>query len=207
MTSIWLATFKSHLGDGTLASNTLCVAASPWEDFDLEDPDMSEIADGIVDWLKEPYKQALATAWTLDEITVNGVLDHEGEGVTRTVGEAGELTLGSGALPKEICAIITFRTSYTHRSGRGRWFFPSPLRSSFLGNPDAWDPSEDYYMQLTALGDRINEDWEFDYGSGGLNNGRLQARVFSRVDSEAREITATIVRPRPHWLRSRSTSP
>jgi hypothetical protein len=193
------------MDDGTLFSNTICVVCE--DGGNLEKADAGEIIDACESWLKTEYLAMLCSRWTLAELVLRGIRAQDGVLAAKSESAAGTLYAGTDDLPKEICQVMTIRTNYAKRSGHGRIFIPSPLKSAALQTNNTWKTSDTYWTHAATFGDKLLAQHSFSYGTLGGFTGNLVCNVYSRVHDEIHEMSGYVRRPNPHWLRSRATSP
>jgi hypothetical protein len=204
-TGYYTVAFKSTGPSGVELVNTFAVK---WDDnIALEDPGATDITTALANWLVDDYVSILPSAITFDELTVRSILPDVEVTAAHTVGLSGLLSAGEGDLPVECCTVCTLRTGNATRSGRGRMFIPSPLASSYLDSPDHWDASSEYWSAINVFMNDLQDGHDFDYGDLDAFSAHLSLVVWSRHLDEAFDSTSFTVRSRPHWLRSRSTSP
>lgn len=200
-----MLSFKSQSEDGRLIVNNLCIVCE--DGGDLEQADPGEILGAANTWLFNLYKACLRSSYTVNELQLRGIRAQYGVEETLAKGETGTLTAGTGTLPWEVCMVLSLKTNYAARSGRGRMFIPSPLSSSYLTSPSQWSTGSAYWNAVHALGEAIKTPHNFTFGTGGAFSADLVANVYSRAHNDIHEIRGYVQRQQPHWLRSRSTAP
>ena len=200
---LWQCAWRSTDTSGTLFVNTLHVQV-------FEDPDdnFNASADGVADGVDAAfttlYRAMLNTAYTVNELAVRELRTATPEAAAKSLAVAGTLANATSLLPIEVCGIITWKSNVATRSGRGRMFVPSPRYSSYLTTNDAWNTGAAYWTAMGAFAAEVLTTNTFV--EGGVTY-TIQPVVYSRAHDQANEITSYVRRQRPHWLRSRSTSP
>lgn len=86
-------------------------------------------------------------------------------------------------------------------------FLPSPMRDSALQHADQWATADSNWSSVTNFGNALLAGHNFTYGTLGAFTSHLSTRVHSRTHNTDYDVTGYTQRSRPHWLRSRSTSP
>lgn len=202
----FLAALRSTDAAGVLYVNTFAVRC------DEVGPDVfgatdQQIADATADWVHDTYRALLSTDYTWQDITLRGILGHDGEAL-HVVGEAGTFPRepgGSFQLPREVCCILTLKTAHVGRSGRGHMALPSPDDAGELASNSSWKTGAgSYFSKVQAFGDALLAGHDF---SASAIDYHLSARLWSRKDGVTRDLVSAQARPPVRWLRSRSTAP
>lgn len=192
---------KSHDTEGVQYVNTLAIELTT--DSLLGPDEFVDVAEACESWLATAYRACLAPQYTVDEFTVQGIEGLNGEG-SSAVGLAGTLAdLGGAPLPRECAAVITWRTAFVGRQGRGRVYIPSPRDASYVSDQSTWNTGGGFWPALAGFGDAVLAGWTGTIGSDATSE--LTACVWSRVSHQLRPITSYVRRPAVRWLRSRAT--
>lgn len=209
MARTYRATFRCHdLDDGSLIEPSLHYQTDvPTAG---SEPDANDVAAGIAAILGGPFIALCHTKIFIDELRVrseelkgSGVIPVEGTSIFST---PGTLTSTVPDLPRELVGIVNLHSTAATRSGRGYTTLPSPYVATNL----------------------VNRLWAGAYGSAGLQFANLLDNSFDLgtvqithvnpvVYSHTRRqrlqepftfrVTRATFNVRPHWLRSRGTSP
>lgn len=177
---------------------------------------MAEIRDALATALSPPYRACIANAWTLKSIVVSEVLPPGSTDVPEQASNSyslrGSITATGDQLPVPVTPLVTWYSNAAIRSGHGRSFLPSPGNASYLAASGNWDTAAAWYTTtvpafITAARSNITVDV-----SGGLD-ATASLVVYSRTRHERAldeyyfDVVSGVLRPAPHWLRSRSTAP
>lgn len=201
----FIAAFKSTDAGGVQYVNTLAVG----QDVPLGPDtalDYDTLANDVYTWLGTEYLAMLAPDYTLNEVHVLGILGGNGEG-TKSVGAVGTLNLSGTtehSCPKELTAVLTFKTAVAGRRGRGRIFVPSPRWAEFMSNVSQWNTASNYWTAIGAFGAKVLAGANITHGAA---EHHYTGKVWSRAGNTVNDITAYIRRPEYHFLRSRRTAP
>jgi len=138
-----------------------------------------------------------------EEIPASGILPVE---AFRSVSSAGVLAVTEGDLPRELVALVNLHTATSSRSARGYITLPGPYSEGYLTGKN-WAGT--YATAGNAFADLLDDT--FTLGSA------LPSTVRPVVYSRTRRIrnftpytfhvTGATFNTRPHWRRSRGTSP
>lgn len=200
-----LIAFVSTDAGGVEYVNTLAVKSDP-VGIDSNEQTAGEFLAAVDDWLADAYRAVLSDAYTLVRLQLVGILGWDAEG-SRSIAGGGTLSNVSNVgapIPREVAAIITWKTGTHTRSGRGRIFVPAPADAHHLASRNAWNTGTAYWSGLEAFAGAVLEGWDTPFETPDVH---LSGRVYSRVDAVTRDITSYIVRLEPHWLRSRASAP
>lgn len=199
------AAFKSTDPSGTLFVNTFSVH-QVWDNA-FTTPGMGLTCESVANWLKDDYLAMLVPAYSLGTVAIRELGVDEPKVAEIAIDENGTCSGVSGELPVEVCMVLSFKTEVATRAARGRIFVPSPRGSTPLQSPDKWDPDTNYWEHAQTFGETLLTSPVIDYGPLDAYSFSLTAEVWSRVNQNGHDITSVTRRPRPHWLRSRSTAP
>lgn len=205
-TTTWAVAWRSLRSDGTSFVNTICVRDDPTTGA-LETPSPGEIVGNIDSWLTTKYRAMLAPGYTVQEVHIRELYSGTPREAISTVNGAGTGAAETANMPVEVCKVISWKTNVATRRGRGRIFVPSPVRASALNTADAWATADTYWSNATTFINALLAGDDYSYGTGGAFTSHQSLRVHSRAGNTDFDVTAGVQRVRPHWLRSRSTSP
>lgn len=168
-----------------------------------ETPTAEQVAAALGTHLMPTYRDVLQSDYTVADVTVERIVGGAvTEAAVAAVGANGTLDSGPGGpLPREVCMLLRLTSSRPGRSGKGRLYIPSPLRSNTLDGPDAWLTSNAYWTKVGTLGTTLVAGVVDTFDTG------LTFGVYSRVHDEFNPLVGQARDPRPHWLRSRMTAP
>lgn len=156
---IYRVNFVSRIGAaGIDLVNTFHV----WADGDVwsvPDPSCAQVAAEVNTELQAAYRNMLGTNATLDRISVSTVTDPSDPSQVPSMadyalGLAGARTLADDDLPPGLCPRITWRTSSSARSFRGRSFLP-PVETTTAMVDDQLSAANAYTTAIGVFGDKI----------------------------------------------------
>lgn len=207
---IWKTTWRSSYADGTLVSNSLHFVSQPTTG--LADVSADELRLAVDDALTEAYLACVPSDITLHEHVASQILPPLStdipEGAIRTFeGASGTLTAGTEALPKGLVGIMSLQTGVARRWARGYMALPGSLNSAHLDDGNWSGAYSDACLAFAALLDD-------DYEAGDDDSVSIIPVVYSRkraltlgIDNAWAQVQAGVFREKPHWRRSRTTSP
>lgn len=179
--------------------------------LDILQVDVDTALTALGDNLKTPFKNMLATDFTLNEIT--GVTEEALPSAIPFTGAypvnlSGTRSHTDDRLPLGLSALVAIRTHAAVRGGSGRFWAPPPIGSIALGGGHTWDHTQAYWLNVKAFCDALMRtisagDW---FSLGGT---RLDLVVYSRTRRlrgdavYAFDASSYAIRDEPHWLRSR----
>lgn len=119
--------------------------------------DWQSLANSISDTYKVKFKNLMANEATYKGVQLviypNPSLYAP---VTSNTG-AGVGVAGAGPLPLQVSGVLTLRTAFMGRSGRGRLFMPFPAGADNIGAAEP-TPTADYVTRLNSLGSSFLTD-------------------------------------------------
>jgi hypothetical protein len=212
MATVWRCSFDS-IRSGVSVVNTFHVVARPNSGSD--DPSADTVRDALDSALTTKYRAVLPTDATLLDLTVREELAPGDHGIPResvkTIGSAGTRTAADTNLPPSMTLLATVRTNAAVRSGHGRLFLPLPTEQAALTGGAIWRTTNAFWLNsITFMNELLTQH---HWTVLGLTAGNLDLVVYSRTRRERGDAnyyfdaTAYVLRPAPHWLRSRSTAP
>lgn len=209
--AIWKTTWRSHYDDGTLVSNGLHWVSQPAGGMDDATADTIR---GIIDTaLTDAYLNCLPTELNLDLFEVSQILPHDStdvpDGAVQVFSDThGSLSPGDSVLPNGLAATLSLRTGVSRRWARGYMSLPCPLSSSYLTEDGQWGGT------FRSLADDFADMMDDDYEWGSFPVGSIIPVVYSRtrellvgIDEAWAQVQGGILRAKPTWRRSRTTSP
>lgn len=206
MSRIYRATFECHHSNGTIARPSLHYQT----DVPLagSEPDASDVANGIWTLLGTEFRAICPTSVTVDAISVaeEVIAPDIGAAGSHTVALAGTMTVSGDPMPEGLVPVLNLHTDVRSRSARGWLHPPGPMGSSRVSG-DSW--TSVYLGVLNAFCAKLDDG--FDLGT--LQITRVNPKVYSRTRRERAEdpfvfsVKSATVNPRPHWLRTRMTTP
>lgn len=201
MASAWLATFASHDSAGTLYENTIGVKMDPVSGSGLN---ATDLASAVNDWLGDSYRGMLSGLLTFDSITVKSTpLPSTSQGV-HAVGLAGAGQTDDD-FPKELAVILSWKTDFPQRSGRGHIALAPSRTASFLSHSN-WNLASTYFtVAVKAFLDAL--DAGHDWQSGGVTEGHLSHVVYSRKYDAYHDVKTRLIRSQVRWVERRQTAP
>jgi hypothetical protein len=138
-----------------------------------------------------------------EELPGSGQLPAEG---FRNVGQDGLLAVLEDDLPRELVAIVNLHTGVGSRSARGYMTLSGPYSEGHLTDK-SWAGT--YATEGHAFADLLDDSFQL----GSIQPAQVNPVVYSRT-RRIRQLTPYTFRvtkatfnTRPHWLRSRGTSP
>lgn len=150
-----------------------------------------------------PYQSALKSTFS-DEATYDGTLAQiiwpiRFTAVSNTVGAGVGSEVNSG-LPRQVSGIITKRSNFADRSGRGRVYIPFPSSTYLSPSGDNTDiPTAAYIPFLEDIGEAISTEQPVTIGGSSVT---LTPIIYHRMDpSLSKDITSFLVRRR--WATQR----
>lgn len=191
--------------------------ASDWtETFDAANPHPTTIADEIAAGLVTEYRALLGTTYMFERISVATVPSPVNPSQVPTVGEhavnlAGTRVLADEDLPPALCGHITWRTSRSGKSFRGRSYLPPIEKTGAIGS-DLIRTTDAYYTAAVAFAEKVLDSGESGApGWSDLWESEWEARfcVYSRTrDAQSAEpvfgrILTYVMRREVGELRSR----
>jgi hypothetical protein len=212
MATVWRCSYESTRA-GVTVVNTFHEVARP--DAGSDDPSADTVRDVLTAALNTKYRAVLPTDATLQSLTVREELPPGSTDIPResvaTIGLAGTRTITDTNLPMSMTLLATIRTNAAVRSGHGRLFMPLPTQQNCLTAQGIWQVTNAYWIASGAFMAELNLN--HNWTVLGVPSGHLATVVYSRT-RRARgdafyyfDMTAYVLRPAPHWLRSRSTAP
>lgn len=199
MASAWRASLASHDSAGTLYINTIGVKMDPLVGDGLS---ATDLAAAVYDWIGATYRACLPARLTFDSITVDSFPVPGTQGV-KAVGLAGTFTENT-ALPRELCAIASWKTDVATRSGRGHIALPLPFSTdAFAGGSVAGTTWATATVQAFFNALDAGHDWE----SGGVTEGHISHVVLSRKNAAYYDVKSRILRSSIRWVERRQTAP
>lgn len=200
MASAWRASFASHDAGGTLFINTIGVKQDPIEGAGLSPADL---ATHVWTWLGAAYGGITPASLTVDSVTVDGMFDRHGEQGVHAVGGAGGFPVTS-AVPKELAAILSWKTDNSTRSGRGHIAVVVPshelVTGSQLNMASSWVTTN-----IAAFFTNLNSG--HDVIDTGVTVNHLSHVVLSRKNTAYYDVKSRIVRAPVRWVERRQTAP
>ena len=208
MAKNYLVTFLSDDDVGTQYANTICV-----HDDELTARSGSQFIGEVETWLKTKYCNFLPTSMTLRALRayhIPATYGADTDVATLSESQAGALSIGTGTVPREVTCTLTLRSTHTSRRSMGRLSLPSPRNPSTLDGSSNWVLASSYIANIKTFADALLAGR--DIGTLGAD-GHLSTRIYSRKDhiegdtDPTWDVSTYIVRPRPRWLRRRTTAP
>lgn len=204
-------TYNSAYPDGT---EVVWVGHAKLDSPPLSTISIGQAKDGIHEWLTNAYAECASDDLLINTLTVRDTRasgdPDPGEQSVRDISGSGNAS-GTPTLPRAMCIHASFRTSVPLRSARGGMFLPPIQEVNQLLTPadGVWDEAEERWTKALALMARL--DAGHDFGLLGAD-GHASHIVFSQRRLNAGlsyywDVSARVLDPRPHWLRSRLTSP
>jgi len=174
------------------------------------EPEPIDVAEGIWALLGSPFLNLTSTRIRCvgllvrsEEIPSSGILPVE---AFRSVSSAGLLAVTEGDLPRELVAICNLHTATSSRSARGYITLPGPYSEGYLTGK-LWAGT--YATAGNAFAALL--DNSFDLGA--IQTAHVNPVVYSRTrrirgfSPFTFKVTSATFNTRPHWRRSRGTSP
>ena len=206
MSRTYRATFRSTYGDGTLVQPSLHYQT------DLNtggsEPDPSDVAGEIWAHLDDNILTAWPAIVTLHELVVTEQVVPPAIGAVGAIqiNQPGLLPVSAEDLPRELVGIINIHSGAATRSGRGYFTLPG-AGSELYTSARQW--TQAYFNQAIALAALFDDSLSI----GAVLPAAIHPVVYSRKRHRAgltpytfRVQTATF-NVRPHWRRSRGTTP
>lgn len=183
----------------------------PAHPADIVQADLDTVLTSLGDNLKTPFKNMLATDFTLNEITaVTEEALPSAIPVTSAypVNLSGTRSHTDDRLPLGLSALVALKTNAAVRGGTGRFWAPPPIGSIALGGGHTWDHTQAYWLNVKAFCDALMRgatagDW------WALTSTRMELIVYSRTRRLRGDVnyyfgvSSYAIRDEPHWLRSR----
>jgi hypothetical protein len=206
MARIYKATIVCVAADGTLFEPGLHYQTDV--PTGGSEPDPGDVANGIWGVIGSTFMPLTPSTITIASVDVREQVLPPAIGVAghRTLGGSGTADPGDHLLPKGLAAIIRLKTNTSSRSARG-YTTPPPRYSSGALSDGSW--SSTYMTLLSAFAATLDDS--FDLGS--VFPTHVNPVVYSRkrhledADPWAFRVTSATVNTKPHWRRSRMTSP
>lgn len=212
MARAWRCSYESTRLGVTLV-NTFHVVGRPT--LPADDPSASTIRDVLHTALTTKYRAVASTDTTVNTLTVREELDPASTGIpeeaVQTIGLAGTRTVADTNLPPSMTLLATIRTNAAVRSGHGRVFLLPPVEQAALTGSALWRTTNAYWINSVTFMAELIQDHTFTVL--GVPAGSIDPVVYSRTRRERGDanyyfdVTAYVLRPNPHWLRSRATAP
>lgn len=188
---------------GRLFDSTLCIRDS--NSVPLADPLAAQtVADDVAAWLAPLWRPVTNAGLTVQRVLTRELGTSSPTSAESIIAQVGTLTAGTGTLPSGCCMWLHAKTNLATRSGRGGFHFPPPYYSSFLNTSDSWATGSAYYTAANAIrtallaGTTVTHDTiAHDYSW----------RVWSDTRNASEDVTQSVIRLEPKWLRSRMTTP
>lgn len=207
MARTYRVTFHCHHSNGTLVEPSLHYQTDVPTGGDEPDPD--DVAAGVWTELGTQFLGALTGDVTVDTVvaTEQVVPPDIGAQGAHNVNAVGVNSESDTKLPLALVPILNLRTHTVSRSARGYMTMASPRTSTSLASGGAW--ASGWIDLWTSLCNRF--DNSFDLGT--LIITHVNPVVYSRKRHRAGttpytfRVTAASPNARPHWLRTRTTSP
>ena len=186
-------------------------ALRPDHTGDFLQADVDAILTALGDNLKTPFKNMLATDFTLAEISgvteeaLPSAIPFQG---SYPVNLSGTRSHTDDRLPLGLSALVALRSNAAVRGGSGRFWAPPPIGSIALGGGHTWDHTQAYWLNVKSFCDALlhgatSGDW------WALSSTRANLVIYSRtrrLRGDANyffDVTSYAIRDEPHWLRSR----
>ena len=207
---IWKTTWRSSYDDGTLVSNSLHWVSQPA--FGGDDVNADQLLSTINEALTDYYLACCSGNITLNEVVASQILPYLStdvpEGAILTPdGASGTLTPGTDALPKGLVGIMSLQTGVARRWARGYMALPGSQNEVHLDDGN-WSGA--YLYACNAFAALLDNDYE----AGDSDSVSIIPVVYSRkraqtidLDHSWAQVQAGVFRTKPHWRRSRTTSP
>jgi hypothetical protein len=198
--SAWRAALKSHDADGTLYINTIGVKMDPVSGSGLNPTDL---ASAVNDWIGAAYRAILSSSLTFDSIEVDSFPTPGTQGV-HAVALGGTGPAG-GSLPKELCAIFSWKTDNATRHGRGHIAFPLPGDTGLLSSGNNVNYGGTWGTNVNSFFSAL--DAGHDWVSGGVTEGHISHVVLSKATGNYYDVKTRLRRNAVRWLERRQTAP
>jgi len=174
------------------------------------EPDPDDVADGIWNTVGLAFLNCTPSRINVTELIVrseelpaSGVVPSLG---SRPVGQNGLLAVSEGDVPRELVAIVNIKSAAAFRSGRGYMTLPGPYSEQYItGRLFAGT----YATNGHAFADLLDDSFSL----GTFQPADVHPVVYSKVRRQRGltpftfRVTQAQFNTRPHWLRSRGTSP
>lgn len=209
MVRIWRTAFTYHV-NGVGCATVINVKAD--SSSSIANISAGDVADNVVDWLKDSFLAQLSTRDKLDAITLTEELG-PGSAIPAVAERSGTWPgTRYGAtwnMDNQICAWVKTKTNAAVRGGHGG-FFGSPALDEACFNTDEGkiNHGNAYYAAIAAFAADLLEG--HDVGALGVD-GHLSYVIYSRTrrmrgDSNYYfDATSCTISERPHFLRSRKS--
>jgi hypothetical protein len=209
MARTYRATFKCEdLDNGSLIQPSLHYQTDLATGGD--EPDPSDVAEGIWELLGVQFLNLTSTRIRCigllvrsEEIPASGILPVE---AFRNVSSAGVLAVTEGDLPRELVGLVNIHTATSSRSARGYMTLPGPYSEGYL-------TGKNWAGAYATAGNAFAALLDNSFSLGAIQAADVHPVVYSRtrrlrnfVPYTFRVVGATF-NTRPHWRRSRGTSP
>lgn len=197
--------FRSHeTSTGALVVNVLHFVAAQ-----LSGPaDPQDWAGDMLGHFGTLYRNMLTTGYVLDNVTTNTVEEEgvePGEGIAISGGQ-GTRAAGDTKLDAGICALLSLKTATPKKYARGRIFLPPVVDAAQLQAGGGFSGGGSYWTAVQAF--RSSLDAGFSQGDT-----TYTPVVFSRTQLSRGftpyhfNVVLSVASLKPHYLRSRLTSP
>lgn len=212
MSDVWRCSYESTRSGVTLV-NTFHVVARPTSPLDNYSADT--VRDVLHAALTTKYRAVASTDTTVQSLTVREELTPGSTDIPResvqTIGLAGTRAVADTNLPASMTLLATIRTNAAVRSGHGRVFLLPPVEQAALTGSAIWRTTNAYWLNaITFMAELISDH---THTTLGVPDGSIDPVIYSRTRRERGDanyyfdVTAYVLRPAPHWLRSRATAP
>jgi len=208
---LWKVAYRARLGTGATC-DSIFHAVDGTEALESSSS-AHEVADAVDARLSSFYLSVLDVNASLLDITATEVVTPGSGDVpaqyAKTKNSAGLRTAGDNELPNELCALIQLRTDAAVRGAHGWTFAPPAKNSSALASGGVFSTSHAYYTGTNDLGQRLQDNWS----TGTVIIHDWEFVIYSRtrhargLDNYWFSIIGFNVPTKPHWLRSRGTTP
>lgn len=209
----WRCSYSSTYPGGVQVVNTFHVVARP-DGGVTTDASASTVRDTLHSALTTKYRACTPSFATVDSLLVRQEVDPTSGDIPpeslQTIGLAGTRTASNNDTPLSMGLLAKLATNAAVRSGHGRMFLPPACDHLALAGGRNWDSTNVYWINSKAFLDELVQSHHAGVVLLGWN---LDPIVYSRT-RRARgdaayyfDITGHVMRPAPHWLRSRATAP
>lgn len=207
MSRIYRVTLHAHHSNGTLVQPSVHYQTDVPTGGSEPDPD--DVAGGVWSTIGTELRNCFTGDVTLDTLVASEQVlapDIGAQGV-HAINLVGTQSESDTRLPLALVPIIRVRSGTVSRSARGHFSLASPRTSTSLDSTGAW--ASGWVTIFTALCAKLNDS--FDLGT--LIITHVNPVVYSRKRDRAGtppvtfRVSSADLRPRPSWLRSRTSSP
>jgi hypothetical protein len=174
------------------------------------EPDPSDVAEGIFSKCGNEFLNVCSTRIRCDgllvrseEIPASGILPVE---AFKVVAIPGVLAVAEGDVPRELVGIVNIHTATSSRSARGYITLPGPYSEGYITNKNF---AGAYATAAHAFADKLDDTFTL----GLVSVATVRPVVYSRTRRLRNftpytfNVTGATFNTRPHWRRSRGTSP